>query len=250
MTQPTTVAHGHGGDSERHGAVDAEQNRLLRALPTEIYGELQPYLVRTELRNGQVLWKGQAPIETVYFPRTCVLSLIVELEKGTPVEAGTIGREGMAGLAIALGADSTAVTAICQIPGEAAAISASDFRTLLSRFPALERHVFRYAQAMIDETSQSVACNARHTLDERCARWLTMTRDRVASDSFPLTHEFLAYMLGVRRAGVTEAAGALKRAGLIRYSRGRITIVDGAGLEAAACECYGVGKARIDQLVP
>ena len=209
-----------------------------------------------------MFWHAEAPVHSVYFPRTAVFSLLTPLEGEPPVEAATVGREGFVGTPVVLGARTTAVQALAQVPGTAARLDAGRLTDWLqapgrlsealggtSLFPLL----LRYAQALQEQTAQSVACNRLHTLEERCARWLLMTHDRVGADQgvdqFPLTQDFLAFMLGVRRASVTVAAGMLQQAGLIKYSRGRIAVRDRAGLEAASCECYGVVKRKYAQLL-
>jgi CRP-like cAMP-binding protein len=236
-----------------HGAHTVEQNALLRALPADAYARLLPHLEPVELSQRQVLWRAEAPIHAVYFPRTAVASLLTLLEREQPVEAATVGREGFVGTAVVLGARTTTVEAIAQIPGTAARLDAGRLAEWLRAPGALDGVLFplllRYAQALQEQTAQSVACNRRHGIDERCARWLLMTHDRVGHEQFPLTQEFLAFMLGVRRASVTVAAGMLQQAGLIRYSRGRITVRDRAGLEAASCECYAVVKRKYGQLL-
>ncbi len=241
----------------RHGAHAVERNALLRALPADEYARLLPHLEPVELGHAQVLWRAEAPIHAVYFPRTAVASLLTPLADEKPVEAATVGREGVVGTAVALGARTTTVEAIAQIPGAAARLDAGRLAAWLRAPGALDGALFplllRYAQALQEQTAQSVACNRRHGIDERCARWLLMTHDRVGADrgvaTFPLTQEFLAFMLGVRRASVTVAAGMLQQAGLIKYSRGRIAVRDRAGLEAASCECYGVVKRKYAQLL-
>jgi CRP-like cAMP-binding protein len=240
-------AHRDGGP--RDESQGAEQNRLLKAVPAETYERLRPHLEPIQLATGQVLWEPDAPIRSVYFPRTCVTSLIVLLAEESPVESATVGREGMLGVPVALGAESTSARALAQVPGEAARIPAAAFREAMAQDDALTGLMLRYAQALLEQTSQSVACNRRHAMEERCARWLLMTHDRVGADQFPLTHDFLAFMLGVRRASVTVAAGMLQQAGLIRYSRGKVTILDRARLEEASCECYRVVKAHAERLL-
>ena len=240
-----------------HGARAAEQNALLRALPADEYARLLPHLEPVELGHAQVLWRADAPIHAVYFPRTAVASLLTPLADEKPVEAATVGREGFVGTPVVLGARTTTVEAIAQIPGTAARLDAGRLAEWLRAPGAMDGALFplllRCAQALQEQTAQSVACNRRHGIDERCARWLLMTHDRVGADqgvdTFPLTQEFLAFMLGVRRASVTVAAGMLQQAGLIKYSRGRITVRDRAGLEAASCECYGVVKRKYGQLL-
>ena len=234
---------------DENGTTGAEQNRLLRALSPDVYDRVLSHLEPVELRHRHVVWEPNEPIETIYFPRTGVISVLVVLDKESSVEAATIGREGVVGLPVALGAERTASRCIAQIPGSAARISSETFREQLDAEPELARLILRYGQALIEQTSQSVACNARHSMDERCARWLLMSHDRVGSDQFSLTHEFLAMMLGVRRASVTVAAGMLQQAGLIRYTRGKITVLDRARLEEASCECYRVVKTKADELL-
>jgi CRP-like cAMP-binding protein len=242
-------ARAHESSADRKDLKGAEQNRLLKALPAETYEGLLPHLEPVQLAVRQVLWDAGAPIRSVYFPRGCVISIVVLLEGEPAVEAATIGREGVLGVPVALGAEFTSAQAVAQIPGDAARLPAPVFREAMARDGTLTGLVLRYAQALLEQTSQSVACNRRHTVDERCARWLLMTCDRVGADQFPLTQEFLAFMLGVRRAGVTVAAGMLQQAGLIRYSRGRITILDRARLEEASCECYHATKQTSDRLL-
>ena len=222
----------------------AERNQLLARLPAAAYASLRPHLEPVELAVGQVLWPSDGPIYGVYFPRTAVCSLLRPLADDAPVEAATVGREGMAGVPVVLGAPTTHTLALAQIPGAAARVDAERFRAWLATADGAGPLFLRYVQVLYEQTAQAVACNRRHGMDERCARWLLATHDRVGADhgvdQFPLTHEFLAAMLGVRRASVTVAAGMLQQAGLIRYSRGRVTVRDRAGLEAASCECYGV----------
>jgi CRP-like cAMP-binding protein len=237
-TPPSTVAH-FDGPAPLGASHEAEENRLLRTLAAEEYERLLSHLEPVEVAAGQLLWQADARIHSVYFPRTCVLSLLTPLEEEQPVEAATIGREGMAGTSIALGVRATGVRAIAQIAGAAARMDAERLIDWL-RTPdnALFPLLLRAAQALQEQTAQSVACNRRHGIDERCARWLLMTQDRVGAEQFALTHDFLAFMLGVRRASVTVAAGMLQQAGLIRYHRGSITVLDRDRLEAASCECY------------
>lgn len=234
----------------REGSVTGEENRLLRSLPAEQYAQLAPHLEPVHLVNGQVLWEAGAVIHSVYFPRTCVLSMLTPLGDEAPVEAATIGREGVLGTPVVLGTRVTNARALAQVPGTAVRIDAERFVANMRKmnetlFPIL----LRYAQALQEQTAQSVACNRRHSLEERCARWLLMTHDRVGSDDFSLTQDFLAFMLGVRRASVTVAAGMLQQAGLIRYQRGKIEVLDRARLEKASCECYAVVRRTYDQFL-
>ena len=240
----------HAGDGHARGLHAGERNRLLAALPADEYARLLPHLEPVELSQRQVLWQSEAPIRAVYFPRNCVASLLTPLEHEQPVEAATVGSEGMAGTSVVLGVGTTRFQAIAQIPGAAARLDADRLvEWLRNSDGALLPLMLRYAQALQEQTAQSVACNRRHGIDERCARWLLMTHDRVGTDQFPLTHEFLAFMLGVRRASVTVAAGMLQQAGLIRYHRGAITVLDRERLEDASCECYGVIRRKYEQLL-
>lgn len=232
----------HGVAPEAVRAVPAigrdEPNKLLAALSDDAWSRLAPHLEPVTYSLRELLWEADAPIRHVVFPRTCVISVIVPLKGEQPVEAATIGFEGLAGLPVVLGASSTHSTAVIQIPGEGASVRDSTFKAFLDDDPDVRRLLLRYAQVLLDQTAQSVACNRRHSMEMRCARWLLTTHDRVGGRQFPLTQEFLAHMLGVRRASVTIAAGMLQKAGFIRYSRGRVTIVDRAGLERCSCECY------------
>jgi CRP-like cAMP-binding protein len=241
LTRDTTIAR------NEHQAT--EQNRLLRQLGDEAYERLRPQLETVQLRNGQVIWEPNARIHSVYFPRTCVMSLIVVLEDDTGVESATVGREGMLGVPLALGVESTSSRAIAQVDGEAARMTGAALRQAMADEPSLNEIVLRYTQVLLEQTAQSVACNRRHSIEERCARWLMMTRDRVGRDEFHLTHEFLALMLGTRRASVTVAAGMLQRAGLLTYTRGRVRILEREGLAEASCECYRVVKEKSEQLL-
>ena len=178
--------------------------------------------------------------DVLYFPVTGMISLVVKMTDADDVEAMTIGNEGVIGIAVILGVASSTMEALCQIPGRALKVPTRAVLEEIRRTASVNRLLLRYAEAMMVQLAQHAACNRTHSIEQRCARWLLMTRDRVASDEFPLTQQFLAEMLGVRRATVTMIAGALHKAGLIDYSRGRIRIVDGRGLERVACECYDV----------
>ncbi len=222
---------------------------FLRALPAASYALLASELEVVHLPVKVVLWEPDAPIRSVYFPLTCVMSIIVPLKGDLAVEAGTVGREGFLGVPVLLGAESSSTRAIVQVPGSASRLPASVFRHALAENKPLRDFCLRYAQALLEQTAQSVACNGRHDLSERCARWLLMTQDRVSGNEFPLTQQFLAIMLGVRRATVTVAAGMLQSAGLIQYRRGHVTILDRPGLEEAACECYDTVRRKFERLV-
>ena len=228
----------------------ARQNRLLRALTPLTLTQILPALEPARLDMKEILAVPNVPIRFVYFPLTGLVSLISTLADGMIVEVITIGREGMVGLPLFLRAASMPLTALVQVPGEALRMDAEAFDRLLREGNEEFRHLlYRYTQALFNQLAQHVVCNRLHSIAPRCARWLLLTHDRVGQAAFPLTHEFLAQMLGVRRASVTEVAGRLQQAGLIHYRYGIITILDRAGLEAASCECYGVIKQEYDRLL-
>lgn len=213
-------------------------NSLLAALPRKAYLRLLPGLVPVELAFGKVLYEPGKPIRDVYFPSQSLVSLLTLVEGHLALEVGLVGHDGMVGVPLALGIDASPVRALVQGGGRALRMSAARFRRELRRSPPLQRALNRYVYALIAQISQTAGCNRFHVVESRLARWLLMTRDRVRSGEFRMTHEFLSHMLGVRRVGVTEAASALQRRKLIEYTRGNITILDHRGLEGAACSCY------------
>ena len=216
-------------------------NRLLAALPRAAYGRLSPNLELVTLTFGEVLYEPGDPIRHVYFPNDSLVSLLTIVDRHLALEVGMVGREGMVGVAFALGIVTSPVRAMVQGAGSAMRLKATRFRSEFGRSEILRRQVLLYTHALMAQVAQTAACNRFHVVEARLARWLLMTRDRVASDQFHLTHEFLGHMLGVRRVGVTNAAHALRRRNLIDYSRGDIAIMNGRGLEAASCSCYEAG---------
>jgi CRP-like cAMP-binding protein len=223
-------------------------NQLFAAFPHE-YERLLPYLEPTSLVFKAAVYEPGQAINHVYFPITGVLSLICPLEgKELGVEVGVVGREGMAGLAVFLGMESMPLHCIVQVPGDALRMRADDFRAQIGRECPLHGLLLRYTHAFLSQVSLALACNSLYPVEKRFCRWLLMMHARVGSDQFPLTHEFLAAMLGVRRASVTEVARRLRRAGLIRYDRGQITVLDRNGLEASACDCHRRAQAEMDRL--
>jgi len=219
-------------------------NQLLAALPRKSYQQLLPGLVPVTLAFGDVLYEPGDPIREVYFPDQCLVSLLTVVEGHLALEVGMVGREGMVGVAVALGINVSPVRALVQGAGPALKMKAARFHTALRGCPQLQDGVNRYVHAMMGQISQTAACNRFHMVEARLARWLLMTRDRMRSGQFRMTHEFLGHMLGVRRVGVTEAATALQRRKLIEYSRGDIVILDDRGLEKAACSCYAATPAK------
>lgn len=226
-----------------------EANLLLRSLPAPSYRRLVAQLTTHDVAGSDVLWEPDTAVDWVYFPRTFVGSLLVILESSPPVESATVGREGLIGISVVLGAAHASGQAIAQIAGASLRIRASTLRKAVDADPALRRVLLRYANALQEQIAQSVACNSRHTLQERCARWLLATQDRVGRDEFLLLQSFLAAMLGVHRPRVTIVASKLQQAGLISYSRGKLAIIDRDGLEAVACECYASVKATSDRML-
>jgi CRP-like cAMP-binding protein len=215
----------------------AKANRLLAALPRDEFERILPDLQLRSVIVRQVLQARDAPIENAIFPLSGVASMISMGDSGGSIEVATIGCEGMVGLPLLLGGGSAAGEVFIQVPGDALVMPAARFHHHMEQ-PALRRVLLLYTQALLTQIAQCSACNNHHPLAGRCARWLLQTHDRVRGDEFPLTHDFLGLMLGVRRATVTEAAQALQARGLIRYHRGVVSISDRAGLERASCECY------------
>lgn len=218
-------------------------NRLLAALSRKDYARLVPALEPVELAFGRVLSQPGDRIREVYFPVDCLVSLLTLVDSRRAAEVGIVGPEGMVGLSVALGAKVSPVRAVVLGSGTAMRIDAARFRVEFQNSSRLQRESLRFTHSLMAQISQTAACNRFHTVGQRLARWLLMTRDRVMSNRFRLTHEFLAHMLGVRRVGVTQAASTLQQRKLISYSHGSITILDSDGLAAAACECYESVKA-------
>jgi len=226
-----------------------QTNRLLACLPQEDQARLRRHLESMVLKYKYPLYAARERIEFVYFLESGVASLVNEMEDGSAVEVGTVGNEGVVGLPVLLG-DAMAPTCVyVQVPGRALRMRVDILQEEMRRSAPLRETMLRYAHAFFNQVAQSAACAHLHSLQKRCCRWLLMTHDRMSSDEFLLTQEFLAMMLGVRRPGVTKAASALKRAGLIHYRHGHVTILDREGLERRACECYGVSKAEFDRLL-
>lgn len=228
---------------------DGAVNRLLRALPPDEYDRIQAHLEPAVIAERGVLFETDEPITHVYFPETMVVSLVSILEDGSTVEIGTTGYEGLAGLPLFLGSRSSSVRAFVQVPGTGQRMTAESFTSLSGAPGAFHQLLLRYTHAFLTQVAQTAVCNARHLVEERCARWLLMTHDRVAGDEFNLTHEFIAFMLGVRRAGVNVAMRSLQDSGVVRYTRGRVLVVDRAGLERASCECYRVVRSHSERLL-
>jgi CRP-like cAMP-binding protein len=224
------------------------ENRLLVSLPRDEYDRLLPHLEKVSLPLRDILYEANGPIEHVFFPLVGVVSLVI-IDDDFTLEVGIIGNEGLVGTPVFLESDRSPTRAIAQIPGEALRMEAKVFQKEMKRAGPLFSLVQRHTQTLINQISQSIVCNHRHSVEKRMCRWLLMSHDRVGDDEFPLTHEFLAQMLGVCRPTVTGVAGTLQKAGLINYHRGRITVLDRKGLETACCECYKVVAKELDRLL-
>jgi len=225
------------------------KNRLLTALPKEEYERLQPHLELVSMSLKQVIYEPNEPLRHVYFPKNGVISLLTVMEDGNAVEVATVGNEGMVGLPVFLRAKTIPGLAFSQVPGDALRMKADVFQREVTPSSPLYNLLQRYTQAVFNQISQSAACNRLHSIEERFCRWMLMTQDRVGANQFPLTQEFLAQMLGVRRASVSVVAAMIQKAGLISYNRGKMTIVDREGLENVSCECYAIINAEFERLL-
>lgn len=219
-------------------ALGAERNRLLAALPATEYQRLTALLEPVPLTFQQVLYEPEETVTHIYFPRKGMLSLLVVLEDGAAVEVAAVGAEGMVGLRLLFGSTLESLRVVCQLPGEAVRIERAAFQSLLAEGSSLRELLFRYTHARCEQIMQIAACNRHHETRQRFARWLLTVHDQAQADTFPVTQEFLANMLDVRRPTLTAAARTFQETGLIRYGRGHLTILDRAALEALACECY------------
>lgn len=225
------------------------RNRLLKSLPPATQRRLRKFLHEVMLSQRDSLHEPGKAMKYVYFPETAMVALLTVTKDGTQTEVASIGCEGMVGLTAFLGARKSMRRAICQMPGTAWRLSTTELLKHTKRGGPLSDMLHRYALALFTLMAQLATCNRLHTIEQRCCCWLLMTHDRIEGDEFYVTHEFLSEMIGARRAGVTVIAGTLQRAGLIKYTRGRITIVNRRGLEKAACECYGIVRAAFDRLL-
>ena len=233
---------------ENESSYAAPVNQLLAFLPQDEYQRLVPHLESVSLSLGQVLYEPAEIIEYIYFPKQAAVSLVSLLENGSTTEVGMVGKEGIIGYPVFLGGTSTTHRAIVQIAGTAMKMDAKVLKTEFSRGGVLQKLLLLYIQALLTQISQTAVCNRHHSLEERLVRWLLTAQDCVPSKELSLTQEFIANMLGTRRPGVTVAAGRLQQAGIISYSRGKITVLKREALEEAACECYGTVKREFNRL--
>lgn len=229
--------------------LSVPQNQLLAALPAEEYQRLAPHLELVTLSLGQVLYRPSEIITEVYFPNREVISLVSLMENGSVTEIGLVDRRGMLGVPVFLGGNQTINQAIVQVADNAMRMDSAQLKTEFHRGGALQRLLLLYTQVLLTQVSQTAACNRLHSLEERLARWLLLTRDSLQSNELPLTQEFISQMLGTRRSGVTVAAGTLQQAGMIRYTRGKVTILNCEDLEATSCECYRLIKDELTRLL-
>jgi len=235
--------------TEARSRMAEPRNRLLARLPEADYRRLWPLLEPVRLATHQVIYESRGEIDYAYFPSSGVMSALTIMLDGTAIEVATVGNEGLIGYACAIGPATSPHKVVVQIVDESMRIAARDFKEVVAWSGPLRDLLTGYHAAFMTQVSQSVACNGLHRLEQRCCRWLLMTHDRVNTDDFRLTHEYLAIMLGARRASVTETFKPLQEAGLVSSVRGRIRIVDRAGLEARVCECYWVVKGEYDRLL-
>lgn len=228
---------------------DPLRNQLLATLPADVLARLEPDLTPVHLALGQVIYEPDEALQHVYFPTTAIVSLLYIMENGTSAEMGIVGCDGVVGIAVFMGGDTTPNRAVTQCEGDAFRLELRFFRDEFRRVGELHRVLLLYTQALLTQMSQTAVCNRLHSLEQQLCRCLLLTHDRLQSDELVMTQELIANMLGVRREGVSVAAHRLQEAGLIRYRRGHITIVDRLGLERAVCECYQVVKRECDRLL-
>ncbi|EPG5418554.1 Crp/Fnr family transcriptional regulator [Pseudomonas aeruginosa] len=230
--------------------VSPLQNHLLAALTQEIQERLIPHLERVTLPLGKVLYESGDALRHVYFPTDAIVSLLYVMEDGASAEISVVGNEGLIGVAVFMGGESTPSRAIVQSAGHAYRLPGQKLKDEFNRHGEMLQLMLRYTQALITQMAQTAVCNRHHSIDQQLCRWLLLSLDRLPSNQLSMTQELIANMLGVRREGVTEAAGKLQKLGVIKYSRGRITVLDRPQLEALCCECYAVVKRETDRLLP
>ncbi|MDC7690350.1 Crp/Fnr family transcriptional regulator [Vogesella indigofera] len=230
--------------------ITPQQNHLLGALPAEVLERLLPHFELIELPLGKVMYESGDALRHVFFPTDAIVSLLYVMESGSSAEISVVGNEGMVGIAVFMGGESTPSRAIVQSAGYAFRLSGSHFKNEVNRHAELLQLMLRYTQALITQMAQTAVCNRHHSIDQQLCRWLLLSLDRLPSNQLTMTQELIANMLGVRREGVTDAAGKLQRLGVIEYSRGHITVLDRPQLEQLCCECYAVVKKETDRLLP
>jgi CRP-like cAMP-binding protein len=231
-------------------APEPRHNHLLAALPPSDYERLQPHLESVAMNLGDVLYESGSQLRYVYFPTTSIVSLLYVMEDGASAEIAIVGNEGILGISLFMGGDTTPSRAVVQSAGYGVRLKADLLKNEFGRFGPTMHLLLRYTQALITQMAQTAVCNRHHSVDQQLCRWLLLSLDRLDSNELSMTQELIANMLGVRREGVTEAATKLQDADLIHYRRGKITVLDRPGLEARSCECYQVVKTEFDRLLP
>ena len=229
---------------------DPKQNHLLAALPASEWRRWLPQLELVDMPLGQVLYEAGSTLTHVYFPTTAIVSLLYVMENGASAEIAVVGYEGLVGISLFMGGESTPSRAVVQSAGAGFRLEAKPMKDEFNRAGPVLHLLLRYTQALITQMSQTAVCNRHHSLDQQLCRWLLLSLDRLQSNELVMTQELIANMLGVRREGVTESALKLQNAGLIKYARGRISVLDRPGLEKRTCECYAVVKREYDRLLP
>jgi CRP-like cAMP-binding protein len=246
-SSPRIANRSHEPSLPRHSP---RQNHLLDALPAEDYERIVAHLELVQLKLGDILYEPGIKLRYVYFPTTAIVSLLYVMEDGASAEIAIVGNEGILGISLFMGGETTPSRAVVQSAGYGYRLRAQLLKDEFGRFGPFLRLLLRYTQALITQMAQTAVCNRHHSVDQQLCRWLLLSLDRLASSELSMTQELIANMLGVRREGVTEAAGKLQNAGLIHYRRGRITVLDRPRLEARSCECYQVVKTEFDRLLP
>jgi CRP-like cAMP-binding protein len=231
-------------------AHDPRQNRLLAVLPATDFERLQPHLALVPLPLGEALYESGIVLRHVYFPTDSIVSLLYVMSDGASAEIAVVGNDGVIGVSLFMGGETTPSRAVVQSAGHAYRLTGQLLKEEFLRAGAMQHLLLRYTQALLTQMAQTAVCNRHHSLDQQLCRWLLLSLDRLSASELVMTQELIANMLGVRREGVTEAAGHLQHAGLIQYSRGRIKVLDRPGLEARTCECYAVVKKESDRLLP
>jgi CRP-like cAMP-binding protein len=225
------------------------QNQLLAALPTAEFEPLVAHLERVQLPLGEMLYEPGGQLKHAYFPTTAIVSLHYVMESGASSESAGVGNEGVVGVSLFMGGDTTSSSAVVQTAGQAYRMESRKLLDEFNRGGLFQRLLLRYTQALMTQISQTTACNRHHSVEQQLCRWLLLTLDRLPSNELVMTQELIANMLGVRREGITEAAGKLQHAGVIRYRRGHISVLDRAGLESRVCECYAVVRTELNRLL-
>lgn len=229
---------------------DSQENRLLAALPAEEHERLAPHMELVDMPLGKVLYESGDKLRHIYFPTESIVSLLYVMESGASAEISVVGNEGLVGVALFMGGESTPSRAIVQSGGHAFRVLGTRIMDEFNRHGHLQSLLLRYTQALITQMAQTAVCNRHHSIDQQLCRWLLLSLDRLPSNKLAMTQELIANMLGVRREGVTDAAGKLQKLGVIEYHRGQITVLDRAELEQLCCECYRVVKTETDRLLP